>query len=48
MGGYQPPMQPAAIQMMPNATNPVDLEFTQLAAGASVPVDMTIDISEGI
>ena len=41
-------MQNAAIQMMPNATNPVDLEFTQLAASASVPADLTIDIGEGI
>ena len=48
MGGYQPPMQNAAIQMMPNTTNPVDLEFTQLAASASVPADLTIDIGEGI
>lgn len=47
MGGYVAPTPQGAIQMMPNATNPVDLEITSNAAAASVPIDITVDISEG-
>ena len=48
MGGYVPIVPQAAIQLMPNATNPVDVEFTALASASSVTVDMTVDIGEGI
>ena len=48
MGGYVPIVPTAAIQMMPNATNPVDVEVTSDAATASVTFDLTIDIGEGI
>lgn len=48
MGGYVPIVPTAAIQMMANATNPVDVEVTSLAASASVPFDMTLDIGEGV
>jgi hypothetical protein len=48
MGGYVPIVPQAAIQMMPNATNPVDVEITSDAATASVTFDATIDIGEGI
>jgi hypothetical protein len=48
MGGYVPIVPTAAIQMMPNTTNPVDIEFSSDCATASVTFDMTIDIGEGI
>ena len=48
MGGYIPIVPTAALQMMPNGTNPVDVEFATAAATASVPVDITVDIGEGI
>jgi hypothetical protein len=47
MGGYVAPTPQGAIQMMPNATNPIDVEITSLAAQAAVPIDITVDISEG-
>jgi hypothetical protein len=47
-GGYIPITPQAAIQMMPNATNPVDLEFTNIATAASVVIDMLVEIGEGI
>lgn len=48
MGGYVPPQQNAAVQMMPNATNPVDVEITSNMATASVPFDLTVDMGEGV
>jgi len=48
MGGYVPIVPTAAVQMMPNATNPVDVEITSDASTASVTFDLTIDIGEGI
>src|SRR5574337_2123023 len=36
MGGWVPVEASNALQMMPNATNPVDMEFTSDAATASV------------
>lgn len=48
MGGYVPIVPGAAIQMMPNATNPVDIEFTSICSQASVNFDMTVDFAEGI
>lgn len=48
MGGYVPPLQQAAIQMMPNATNPVDVEVFSIAATSSIVFDLTLDIGEGI
>lgn len=48
MGGYIPITPQDGIQMMPNATNPVDVEITSLASSASVTADMTLEISEGV
>lgn len=48
MGGWIPITPQDAIQLMPNATNPVDVELTNLAASASVTADMTLEIGEGI
>ena len=48
MGGYVPIVPGAAIQLMPNATNPVDVEITSDMATASVTFDLTVDIGEGI
>ena|SRR3974390_381535 len=48
MGGYVPIVPTAAIQLPPNATSPIDLEFQSDAATASVPFDLTIDIGEGV
>lgn len=48
MGGYVPPLAQAAIQMMPNGANPVDVEITSIAATSSINFDLTADIGEGI
>lgn len=48
MGGYVPIVPNAAVQMMPNATNPVDAEITSNCATASVTFDLTLDIGEGV
>jgi hypothetical protein len=48
MGGYVPIVPMAAIQMMPNATNPIDVEVQSDASTASVTFDLTIDFGEGI
>jgi hypothetical protein len=47
MGGWVALEPSAAIVMMPNATNPVDVEFTSVASAASVTFDATIEFSEG-
>jgi hypothetical protein len=47
MGGWVPVEAPDAIVMMPNATNPVDTEFTSIASSASVTFDVTHEFSEG-
>ena len=42
-------LEPAdALQLMPNATNPVDIEFLSIASSASVTFDVTHEFSEGI
>jgi hypothetical protein len=42
-------LEPAdAIQLMPNATNPADVEFTSVASAASVTFDVTHEFSEGV
>lgn len=48
MGGYVPPVQQAAVQMMPNATNPVDVEITSIAATNTINFDLSVDIGEGV
>jgi hypothetical protein len=48
MGGWVATEPSAKIQMMPNATNPVDIEFTSIATTASVTGDLTVEFSEGI
>lgn len=48
MGGWIPINPQDAIQMQPNATNPVDIEMTNLASSASVTADMTLEFGEGI
>lgn len=48
MGGWVPVTPQDSIQMMPNAANPIDIEFTALASAASVTADMTIEFGEGI
>lgn len=48
MGGYVPIVPTAAIQMMPNATNPVDVEITSDMASNSVTFGLLVDIGEGL
>ena len=48
MGGYVPITPQDAIQMMPNVTNPVDVEVLSIASATSVPVDITVEIGEGV
>lgn len=47
-GGFTPIVPGAAIMMMPNATNPVDVEFTSIASQVSVNFDMGLEIAEGV
>lgn len=46
-GGWAPLDSFAKVQMMANATNPVDIEFTSIASATSVPFDVTVEFSEG-
>jgi hypothetical protein len=48
MGGWVGTEQGAKIQMMPNATNPVDAEFTSIASASSVTADLSLEFGEGI
>jgi hypothetical protein len=48
MGGWVATEPTAKIQMMPNATNPVDVEITSLASSASVTADLSLEFGEGI
>ena len=48
MGGWVATEPTNKIQMMPNATNPVDIEMTAISTTASVTADMTVEIGEGI
>jgi hypothetical protein len=48
MGGWAPRDSFAKVQMMANATNPVDIEFTSIASANSVPFDLTVEFSEGL
>jgi hypothetical protein len=47
-GGWVATEPAAKIQMMPNATNPVDVEITSLAASSSVTAELTLEFGEGI
>lgn len=46
-GGWMAMTPQQAIQMMPNATNPVDIEFTSIAFTGSVPFDLIVEFTEG-
>lgn len=48
MGGWVATEPTNKIQMMANAANPVDLEFTSNASSNSVTADLTIEFGEGI
>ena len=48
MGGWVATEPTAKLQMMPNATNPVDMEFTSLATSASVTAELTVEFGEGV
>jgi len=48
MGGWVATEPTNKIQMMPNATNPVDAEFSSVASSASVTADLTVEFGEGI
>lgn len=47
-GGYIPITPFAGVQMMPNSTNPIDVEVTNLCNGSSIPIDQTLEIGEGV
>jgi hypothetical protein len=47
-GGYVPVTPQDAIQLMPNSTNPVDIEVTSIANGTSIPIDVTVEFTEGV
>jgi len=48
MGGWVAIEASAKIQMMPNATNPVDVEITSVASSTSVTGDITLEFSESV
>jgi hypothetical protein len=48
MGGWVATEPTNKIQMQPNATNPIDTEFTSITTSASVTFDMTVEFGEGI
>jgi hypothetical protein len=47
-GGWQALFPADAVQMQPNNANPIDVEFSELGAVASVTGDITVEIGEGI
>jgi hypothetical protein len=47
-GGWVATEPTAKVQMMPNATNPVDMEWTSIANGTSITFDLTVEFGEGI
>lgn len=47
-GGYVAVTPQAGIQMMPNAVNPVDVEFTSVAFTGAVPFELQVNFQEGI
>jgi len=47
VGGWAPLDSFAKVQLMANATNPVDIEFTSIASANSVPFDVTVEFGEG-
>ncbi len=47
-GAWSPRKSSAEVQMMANATNPVDIEFTSIASASKIPVDVTVEFSEGM
>jgi hypothetical protein len=47
MGGWVATEPGAKIAMMPNGTNPVDVEITSVASSASVTADLTLEFCEG-
>ena len=48
MGAWSPLDSSAKVQMMGNASNPVDIEFTSIASAGGVPFDVTVEFGEGI
>jgi hypothetical protein len=48
MGGYVPITPQDGLQMMPNTTNPVAMEWTTIASAASVTGDLTVEFQEGV
>jgi hypothetical protein len=48
MGGWVATEPTAKVQMMPNTTNPVDVEVTSIANGATLPIEITVEFGEGV
>jgi hypothetical protein len=48
MGGWVATEPTAKVQMMPNTTNPVDVEITSIANGATLPIEITAEFGEGV
>jgi hypothetical protein len=48
MGGWVATEPTAKFMMMPNAANPVDVEFTSVASSASVNIDLSVEFGEGV
>src|SRR5215469_299764 len=47
-GGWQATEASNRIQMMPNGVNPVDIEITSIAAGTTLPLELTAEFGEGV
>jgi hypothetical protein len=48
MGGWVATEPTAKVQMMPNGANPIDVEITSIANGATLPIEITVEFGEGI
>jgi hypothetical protein len=48
MGGWVATEPTAKVQMMPNGTNPIDVEVTSIANGTTLPIELTAEFGEGI
>lgn len=48
MGGWVATEPTAKVQMMPNGASPIDVEVTSIANGTTLPIEITLELGEGI
>jgi hypothetical protein len=47
-GGWQASEMTNRVAMQPNGVNPVDVEITSIAAGTTLPLELTVEFGEGV